>query len=130
MSEVFGIFLAKVLIVDDEPDIALLLKKGLERNRLQVDAFTDPLDALDKFKAGEYLVAVLDIRMPKLTGFQLYRKLREKDDKLKVCFMTAFDVYEKEFKMMFPDITPSAFVKKPVLPSQLVKVVNMCVEAK
>jgi DNA-binding response OmpR family regulator len=63
-------------VVDDEQDITL--KTTLEETgSFQVEAFSDPVLALSEFKAGVYDLAVLDIRMPGMNGFQLYRKLKD-----------------------------------------------------
>lgn len=62
--------------------------------------------------------------MPKLNGFDLYREVRKKDSKVKVCFLTAFEIYYEEFRKMFPTIDVKAFVRKPVSISTLVKQVN------
>jgi len=52
--------------------------------------------------------------MPKMTGFQLYGEIKKMDRKVKVCFMTAFDAYNEEFKKMFPSYNVKSFIKKPV----------------
>ncbi|MGG7378428.1 response regulator transcription factor, partial [Escherichia coli] len=58
----------RILLVDDEPDIAYLVKVGLERNGFRVDGYTDPILALQNFKSGLYQLLVLDIKMPKMDG--------------------------------------------------------------
>ena len=85
-------------MVDDEPDITFTIKTMLENTgSFQVETFTDPASALSRFNTGVYDLALLDIRMPKMNGFQLCRKLRDIDNKLKVCFLTATDpAYYKE----------------------------------
>jgi PleD family two-component response regulator len=68
----------RILLVDDELDITLTIKTVLEESEfLQVEAFYDPALALLRFKAGAYDLALLDISMPEMSGFQLFRKLRE-----------------------------------------------------
>ena len=104
----------RILLVDDERDINTVVKKGLERVGYKVRAFNNPLDALSKFEAGSYDVALLDIRMPSMNGFELYKKLREIDSKIKVCFITAFEMYEEEFKKLFPSYEVRCFIKKPI----------------
>lgn len=110
----------RVLIVDDEADITDALKAGLERKGFSVDAFNDPQVALAKFKAGAYDISILDIRMPKMNGFELYREMRKVDGKASVCFLTAFDVHRDEFEKMFPDVKVKAFLKKPITIENLV----------
>lgn len=67
----------RILIVDDEPDVTFTLKKGLEEEGFQIDIFNDPLEAQSYFKAGQYDMLLLDVNMPKLNGFELYRELKK-----------------------------------------------------
>ncbi len=119
----------KVAIVDDEPDITTVLKRGLEQNGFSVDAFNDPQVALNSFQPDHYDLMIIDIRMPKLNGFDLYREVRKKDANVKVCFLTAFEIYYEEFRKMFPTIDVKAFVRKPVSIAALVKQINTTIES-
>lgn len=93
----------KILLVDDEPVITSLFRMGLEDSGFTVDAFNDPLFALETFKrkaeekSSSYVLAVLDIKMPGMNGFELFNEIRAVNDKIKVCFITAFDL-QKEMK--------------------------------
>ena len=117
----------RVLIIDDDEDITDALKAGLEHRGFRVDAFNEPLSALEKFTANTYDIAILDIRMPKMNGFELYREIRKVDGKASVCFLTAFDVHRDEFEKMFPDVKVKAFLKKPITIDNLVKTLNQLV---
>lgn len=64
----------RILIVDDEDDINLLFKMVLEDDGFKVDTFNDPLVALQNFTAGSYELLLLDIVMPSMNGFELYKK--------------------------------------------------------
>jgi DNA-binding response OmpR family regulator len=91
----------RVLLVDDEPDLNLTIKMILEENGFKVDSFTDPLSALENFKgeaAGMYELVILDMKMPGINGFELYRQIKKIDDKVKVCFLTASEMYYEEFR--------------------------------
>lgn len=121
--------MGKIAIVDDEPDITTVLKKGLEQYGFVVEAFNDPEVALSNFKPDYYDLMIIDIRMPKINGFELYRELRKRDSKVKVCFLTAFEIYYEEFRKMFPNIDVRSFVRKPVAISSLVKQINAMFEA-
>ena len=103
----------KILFVDDEIDIADSVKQGLELQGLLVDSFSDPQKALEHFKPGTYEVAVLDIKMPKMNGFQLYREIIRRDDNTKVIFITAFDDVREEFGSAFPEAEAQRFLRKP-----------------
>src|SRR5919112_746897 len=80
-----------ILIVDDEPDITSSLKMGLEYNGFEVHTFNDSIEALSNFKAGLYDLVLLDIKMPKMNGFELCQEIKKEDEKVKVCFLTAFE---------------------------------------
>ncbi len=114
----------RVLIVDDEADITDALKAGLERRGFTVDTFNDPQQALSNYRPSAYDIAILDIRMPKMNGFELYREMRKVDGKASVCFLTAFDVHKEEFEKMFPDVKVKAFLKKPITIDNLVTNLN------
>src|SRR5215469_14929262 len=79
----------KILLVHDEPDICFVLEKALGENRFLIDSYEDPLLALFNFRTNSYRVVILDIRMPGLNGFALYREIRRLDKKVKICFLTA-----------------------------------------
>lgn len=107
---------ARILIVDDEPDITTVLKAGLEREGFTVDTFNHPLQALENFKPGLYDMIVLDIRMPEIDGFSLYEKLAAIDKRVKVTFMTAFDVaYMDLFRDRFPFLPEKSYLSKPII---------------
>lgn len=114
----------RILVVDDEPDITSVIKRGLETAGYAVDAFNDPGQALANFKNSYYDMLIFDIRMPKLNGFKLYREIRKKDGKAKVCFMTAFEVYRNEFEKVFPDYDVKCFLTKPLSIKDLQKIVG------
>jgi DNA-binding response OmpR family regulator len=117
-------FLSRLIIVDDEPDIASVLKMGLESHGFTVDAFNEPEEALANFKPGIYDMLITDIKMTSMSGFELYRKVKQQDHKIKVAFMTAFEIYENEFRKMFKDIEVKCFFKKPVKIAELVACIN------
>jgi len=115
-----------LLVVDDEPDITLPFSVGLEDNGFVVDAFNDPLLALEAFKERKksYALALLDIKMPKMNGYELYNEIRKVDDKVKVCFVTAFDI-QKEDEEDMKDVAEinekPVIIRKPISIDELVK---------
>jgi|SRR5215208_2725461 len=108
--------LAKLLIVDDDPDIVQVLKLGLQKNSFLVNAFTNPEEALQSFKsdAESYCLVVSDMRMPVLSGIQLARKVKEINPNVKVVLMTAFEIRDNEFSTVFPSTSVDGFVQKPI----------------
>ncbi len=108
--------LAKLLIVDDDPDIVQVLQKGLRRNNFLVTSFTNPEEALKTFKSdpASYCLVLSDIRMPALSGIQLARKVKEINSNVKVVLMTAFEIRDNEFSKVFPSTHVDGFVQKPI----------------
>ena len=87
----------KVLIVDDEPDVNTVLKNVLEQSGFNADSYDDPILALENFKACSYDLLLLDIKMPEMDGFHLYQEMKKIDRKVKVCFLTASEMYYEHF---------------------------------
>jgi two-component SAPR family response regulator len=95
----------KVLILDDDFDLASLVKQILQKYGFKnVFAFTDPLLALEHFKINQkdYSLIVSDIRMPVMNGFEFVRKARKINPKVKILLMTAFEIDDSEFARVLP----------------------------
>ena len=107
-----------MLLVDDDKDIVNAFKLGLERQGFAVDAFSDPAEALRR-RAGPYDLAIFDIKMPQMTGFELYRSFRMIDRETPVVFITAFEMDESEFKNLPHDPGVKGILRKPIRTSQL-----------
>jgi DNA-binding response OmpR family regulator len=114
----------RVLVVDDEPDITSALKAGLEAKGFKVSTYNDPTLALSRFRPNAFDIAILDIRMPKMSGFELYREMIKVDGNTKIFFLTAFEIYREEFEKMFPSVRVTAFLKKPITIAKLVSSLN------
>lgn len=111
----------RILVVDDESDITSALRIGLEENGFTVDVFNDPELALTSYKPGMYDLLLIDVRMPKMNGFELFKEIQRVDSKSKVCFWTAYESYSKEFKDIFPSMNDVNFVQKPIPMPDLIK---------
>ena len=117
-----------LFVVDDEPDITIAFSMALEDNGFVVDAFNDPLLALEAFKEKKsYDLALLDIKMPKMNGFELFKEIRKVNDKVKVCFATAFDIQKEEEDLKALEATNEEpiIIRKPISIDDLVKRVKM-----
>jgi len=123
MNEGSSPYQYRILVVDDEPDILLTFKIVLEENGFKTDAFNDPILALRNFTAGSYDLAILDIRMPRITGLGLYKELRKIDNKVRICFLSAISNYQ-EFSKYFPTINESQVIIKPVNNQTLIESIN------
>jgi DNA-binding response OmpR family regulator len=115
----------RILVVDDEADLTMLCSLALEYHGFKVDAFTDPQKALSNYKPGYYDLIILDIMMPKMDGFQLYDEIKKKDQKAKVCFLTASELYYEQFrKGEYDVIDKTLFIQKPIQNEELLKEIN------
>jgi two-component system, OmpR family, response regulator ChvI len=104
----------KILVVDDDADVTSTFKMILEMNGFEVDAYSSPLSALSNFKPNEFGLLLLDIRMPAMNGFELFKKMKSIDSKVEACFITAFEDYREEFKESFPMLDEAKyFIRKP-----------------
>jgi len=111
--------------VDDERDICLTITNVLEDNGFKVDSFTDPLVALENFKADLYDLLILDIKMPKMDGFELYHEIKKKDNNAKICFLTASELYNEEFRNKeYRALDRNLFIRMPINNEDLVKEIN------
>ena len=117
----------RIMVVDDEDDVILELRVVLEDNGFKVDSFNDPLLALENFKADLYDLLILDIKMPKMNGFELYKQIKKVDNKVKTMFLTALtelQEYEEFRKEVSPKLGERYFVPKPIENEDLIKRVN------
>lgn len=103
----------RILAVDDEPDLTMICSLALQYHGFKVDTFNDSQEALSNFKPDYYDLVILDIKMPKMDGFELYDKIKKKDDKVKICFLTASELYYEEFrKKEYSALDKNLFLKK------------------
>jgi CheY-like chemotaxis protein len=122
-------FLTRILIIDDEPDVTLTLKVGLEvyhyhdneRRRFEVYSYNDPEIALSKFKPNFYDLLLTDIYMPRMDGFELSQRVVEIDANIRVCFMSSAEVNIEALREVYPKISFGCFIQKPVEIEYLVK---------
>jgi CheY-like chemotaxis protein len=116
----------RILIVDDVPDIASSFQNALrDKGFEQVDTVNDPVLALKNFRAGSYDLLIIDIVMPEMDGFELYEEIRKIDTKVKVCFITAYEVNYQALRAVFPAASTTddigCFIRKPIDIDDLIK---------
>ena len=114
----------KILVVDDEPDICLTLANVLEGNGFVVDTFDDPLLALQNYRKDLYDLLILDIKMGKMNGFELYEEIRMIDDKVKICFLTANKSIYGAFIHVSNELKENQFIQIPIQNEDLIKIIN------
>jgi CheY-like chemotaxis protein len=113
----------RVMLVEDEDDIVMLFEMILGSDAgLKIDSFTEPFAALNNFISGLYDLIMIDVSMPKMNGFELYYKIRKLDDRVKVCFLTAGEMYDEEIrKENFPELDTNCFIRKPIANQDLIQ---------
>ena len=111
----------RILVIDDEPDVNITLRKVLEKNGFIVDSYENPFLALENFKPHYYDLLILDIKMPKMSGFSFYREIKKRDDKMKICFLTAGEMYYGSYSDIFSSLPANCFIRKPVTNDELLE---------
>jgi two-component system, OmpR family, response regulator ChvI len=101
---------SKLMAVDDEADITFTLKQELEQSGFLLDVFNDPIVALSYFKADYCDLILLDVKMPKLNGFELYQDISKNDKDVKACFVTAYELYYESLKKEYPKLNVGCFI--------------------
>ncbi len=114
----------KLMAVDDESDMTFTLKAVLEQSGFSLDVFNDPITALSNFKPDYYDLILLDIVMPKMNGLELYQEIKKKDNRVKACFVTAYELYYESLKQKYPKLEVGCYIRKPIDMDDLVKRIN------
>ncbi|MEO9295631.1 MAG: response regulator [Nitrososphaera sp.] len=117
--------LARILVVDDDPDTAVVLKIALEYHGYRVDIFSDPQKALSEYEPMRYDLALIDLRMSGLSGFELYDKLAQMDEDMAVFFMTGYDYSNvAHLQCRYPHISSDHYIRKPLDVEKLIKLIK------
>jgi CheY-like chemotaxis protein len=120
-------FSKQLLIIDDDPDVTLTFKQGLEtvtenNERLfEVYSYNDPLDALSNFESNFYDLLLIDINMPKMNGFDLSKQILKQDLGVKICFMSSGQINEEALRENYPMLSLGCFIRKPIEIRELVR---------
>ena len=121
--------LKNILLVDNEADITYALENALENYGYSIESFNDSMLALNSYKSNFYDLVILDIKMPKMDGFELYNKIKERDPEVKICFLTASELFYEEFRktryMLGEKLGEEYFIQKPIKTDELVQKMNV-----
>jgi CheY-like chemotaxis protein len=118
----------RILIIDDEEKSYLSLRTVLENNGLKVDSSNNPHEALKNFSSGLYDLVLVDIIMPEMNGFELYRRLRIIDNKVKVFFLASGRVnYAMVREELSPESDSNYIIRKPIENEDLIELLNIIV---
>jgi two-component system, OmpR family, response regulator ChvI len=121
----------RLMIVDDEADITNSFSLALEDSGLfVVDTYNDPLVALSNYRPNSYDLLLLDIKMPKMNGIELYDQIKKLDNNVKVCFISAYDVDHTALREQFPSLEkdcliPKTIIRKPIEVSKLIERIEL-----
>jgi DNA-binding response OmpR family regulator len=119
----------RIMVVDDEHDLTLFYHMCLEYYGYEVETYNDPKEALSNFKPDYYDLVILDIKMPKMDGFELYKEIKEKDPNVRACFLTASELYYKKFRSReYSTLDKELFICKPIGNEELIKEINQLIE--
>jgi DNA-binding response OmpR family regulator len=119
----------RILILDDEMDSNITVEAVLQDNGFKVDSYQDPILALENFKSHFYDLVILDIKMPQMDGFVVYNEIKKLDNRIKVCFLTAGEIYYGLHTDSFSSADPKCFIRKPIQNDELIKRVLQIITA-
>lgn len=108
----------RLLIAEDEPDLAEVLCAFFEKNRFSVDTVNDGFSAYEYASSGEYDAIVLDVMMPKMNGVDVLRRLREEGIKTPVMMLTA--KAQKDDRITGFNAGADDYLPKPFEPDELI----------
>ena len=122
-------FSKRILIIDDDLDITLTFKEGIENSngnedinkRIEVYTYNNPLTALSEFKPNFYDLLLTDINLPNMNGFQLCEKILLIDINVRVCFMSSGEINLEALREIYPTLSLGCFLKKPVTMDYLIE---------
>jgi CheY-like chemotaxis protein len=122
----------RILLVDDDPDITLTFKKGLEEENetsgnkvvLQIFSYNNPLLALAEFKTNFYDLLLIDVNMPKMNGFEFSEKILELDLNVRICYISAGETNIEALREQYKSLSIGCFIKKPITMENLIRKVK------
>jgi DNA-binding response OmpR family regulator len=116
------------MVVDDESDVTIFYRITLEYYGFIVDTFNEPRKALLSLKSDYYDLVILDIKMPDMNGFELYKEMKEKDPAVKACFLTASDLYYEKFRNKeYSTLDKELFIRKPIENQELIEKIKQLI---
>jgi two-component system, OmpR family, response regulator ChvI len=122
----------RILLVDDESDVTTVLTFALEDYGFEVESYNNPLVALSNFKPNYYNLAILDIKMPEMNGFELLRKIRKEDENLRICFLTALTELKdhmSDINELGPAFVKDRVIRKPISNKDLLNDINRIISS-
>jgi DNA-binding response OmpR family regulator len=118
----------RIMIVDDDNDCVFTIKIVLERYGFKVHSFNNAYSALESYRATYYDLVILDIILPGMNGFQLYREIKKMDKNVKVCFLSAGQIFYGTYQDIFSETDASYLIRKPIENQKLVRRVEEIIQ--
>ena len=126
-------FWKRILIVDDNADVTITFKAGIEESnnnndankRIEVYTSNNPVVALSEFKPNFYDLLLVDINMPHMNGFELSEKILVIDINVKICFMSSGEINREALREIYPTRQEGCFIRKPVTIDYLVNRIRL-----
>src|SRR5215831_1175936 len=122
-------FWKRILIVDDEADVTITFKAGIEESnnnngtdkRIEVYTSNNPVVAISEFKPAFYDLLLVDINMPHMNGFELCEKILAIDINVRVCLMSSGEINWEALREIYPTRQEGCFIRKPITIDYLLK---------
>jgi len=114
-----------IMVIDDEKDIATIIGRSLRSSGFKVCEFTDPVLALEHFMSDpkDHDLVISDINMPRMTGFELVRKIKQIQPETRIFLMSAFEINQSEFQIVLPSTRVDRFIQKPISMARLIAMI-------
>jgi len=116
----------KIMVVEEEHDMALSIKQALETNGFSIEIFTDPILALKKFKRNshDYSLVIIDMKMILMSAFEFMREIKIENSEIKVLLITTFEIKPLEFSRVLPSVKIEGLIEKPSLLNKIIPSVH------
>lgn len=119
---------ARILIVDDEENIRILLQDGLSQYDFMVETAEDGFVAIEKVKQCPFDIAIVDLKMPKMDGIEVIRSLKQENEQLEVVVLTAFATVDTAVAAL--KLGASDYLTKPTRIEEIHRVICNILEKK
>lgn len=116
----------RVLVADDDQSIRQLLSTIVRREHFEVDAVADGGDAIAKLQQHEYAVILLDLMMPRISGFDVIEYLKEHPQSVKPVVLVITAYADQKFREVDPSIV-AGVLRKPFEIADLGGIVRLCI---
>ena len=114
----------RILIADDEPYVARVLKLVLLKEGYEVICVNNGKQALDSYRETRPDIIVTDVKMPHMTGRELVETIRGTDGDSEIPIVVMTSTLESENRNWVSGVGGVSFVGKPVSPRELVRIIN------